>query len=279
MKKFLSFALLAAALCFGATSAHAQCPVTVNGPAGYSRLGNNYYAIEYSCWRTTLVSGNSATGSQTVFAALGVSGTLSLPDGRQIQPFATNVPVTFDLGTNAETVTPSAVGTPTACPNGYGICVAVTATFSNTHGIGSGVASGDNGIFEAINDAGSTSNGGMVWWTIDPGIVTLNTGGANTNLGSVQIPARSVVTSATARVTTTIATCAGGWSLGWSTGTEFTAANTTLTAGTTTDSSTITQPAAVNAATIPINKCTTSNASAGAIHPHFEGYKIVAPLS
>jgi len=108
--------------------------------------------------------------------------------------------------------------------------------------------------------------------------VTLSTGGLNTNLGSINIPTRSTVMSATARVTTTIGTCAGGWSLGESTGTEFGAANTTLTAGTTTDSSTLATPFIDNlAAAVPIAHCTTSNASAGAIHATFAGYKLAAP--
>lgn len=282
MKKFLSFALLAVALCLGATSAHAQCATPVGGPAGVSRIGNQFYAVQYSCWRTTLVNGNTATGSQTVSVFMSyASPSISLPDGRQVQPFATTVPITFDIGANAETLTPSAVGTPGPCPGFYpGFCVNVTATFSNLHGVSTVVASGDSGIQEAINDAAAQGAPGMVWWTIDPGIVTLSTGGANTNLGSVNIPTRSVVTSATARVTTTIATCAGGWSLGFSTGTEFGAANTTLTAGTTTDSSTLVLPTVMTAAaTVPIAHCTTSNASAGAIHAHFEGYKVVAPTS
>jgi len=94
----------------------------------------------------------------------------------------------------------------------------------------------------------------------------------------VKIPTRSVVMHASANVTTTIGTCAGGWSLGESTGTEFGAANTTLTAGTTTDSSTLALPFTDNlAAAVPIAHCTTSNASAGAIHATFSGYKVVAP--
>jgi hypothetical protein len=213
---------------------------------------------------------------------------VTLPDGRVFQPFAgvngVFAPITVDPAISAvsETVTPTA-STLVAAPVGYANllqCANVTATFSNAHGTGqvgvNNVVSGDLGIQEAINDA-ALNNGGPVRFVIDPGILTLATGAANTNIGAVAIPTRSVVTVASAKVTTTIGTCAGGWSLVWSTGTEFTAANTTLTAGTTTDSSTVTLPAVVAAATIPVVHCTTSNASAGAVHAHIEGYKNVAP--
>jgi len=268
-KKILSFALSLALVLSGGfftvTPAQAQQPV---------KQGSFYYSTGYNQWVATVFTGFTGTGSQTMSMLYGY---VTLPDGRPFVPFATNVPLIVDTGSNAETVTPSAVsGCYPLNPN-QGVCQ-VTATFSNAHGNGAIVVSGDQGIQEAINDAGA-NGGGVVYWSIDPGIVTLSTGAANTNLGSVKIPTRSVVLSASALVTTTIATCAGGWSLGWSTGTEFTAANTTLTAGTNTDSSTITLPAVVAAATIPVNKCTTSNASAGAIHPKFVGYKVVAPTS
>jgi hypothetical protein len=215
-------------------------------------------------------------------------GIVVLPDGRNFQPFAaangTFSPITVDPQSSvSETVTPTAsslTSAPVGFPNTQP-CVSVTATFSNAHpGGGSfpNVTSGDQGIQEAINDA-ALNNGGAVRFVLDPGSVTLATGAANTNIGAIAIPTRSVITVASAKVTTTIATCAGGWSLGWSTGTEFTAANVTLTAGTTTDSSTVTLPAVVAAATIPVVHCTTSNASAGAVHAHIEGYKNVAPAN
>lgn len=214
----------------------------------------------------------AATGAGTITLRWGY---VILPDGRKIYPFsaATLPAITVNDGTTAETVTPSSASCTT--PEVIDTCQ-LTATFANLHGKGSQVTSGDQGIQEAINDA-ATFGGGDVYWLIDPGAVTLATGAADTNLGSVNIPTRSVVMGATARVTTTIATCAGGWSLGFSTGIEFTAANTTLTAGTTTDSSTINTPVVYNAAAgLPHAHCTTSNASAGAIHARFWGYKHVA---
>lgn len=218
--------------------------------------------------------GTSATGAGTITLFYGY---VILPDGRKIYPFTgvpTLPPISVGSADVFETVTPSSVSC--ATPETPNTCT-ITATFSNIHGAGSVVASGDGGIQEAINDA-SLSGGGLVYWTIDPGSVALATGAATTNLGSVKIPTRSVVLGATAYVTTTITGCSGGWSLGHTSGTEFTAANTTLTAGTTTDSSTITPAVGFNAtAAVPIAKCTSSNASAGAIHPRLWGYKYAAP--
>lgn len=243
-----------------------------------------YDASSYAKWGATIAIGG-ASGAQTYTVC---PASVVLPDNRTFNPFAsangTFSPITVDpaIAAVTETVTPTATAV-VAAPVGYsGLCATVTATFSNAHGTGqvgvNNVVSGDGGFQEAINDA-SNNGGGAVHGIIDPGILTLSTGAANTNIGAVAIPTRSIVTVASAKVTTTIATCAGGWSLGWSTGTEFTAANTTLTAGTTTDSSTITLPAVVAAATIPVVHCTTSNASAGAVHPHIEFYKNVPPAN
>jgi hypothetical protein len=257
------------------------------GQSQLHRAVGIYDSTRYFGWGMSIASGNTATGSQTITLC---PEWQVLADGTPIRPLATPAtggvfpPMTVDpQGSTAETVTPTAYSS-VAAPFGYtnpqGTCANVTATFANLHGTSispSQVISGDQGVQEAINDA-AFNNGGKVRWVIDPGIVTLSTGGANTTLGSVSIPTRSFVEITSARVTTTIGTCAGGWSLGYSTGTEFTSANTTLTAGTTTDSSTLVAPVVFNAAaTIPIAHCTTSNASAGAMHAHFEGYKVVPP--
>lgn len=277
MRKLLSLLVAGATLCL---PVFGQSPTKAVGP---SFAAGTYYSTNYNYGNLSNIPplevtiGTAATGSQTITLAY---GTFNAPDGRFIAPF-TNIsnnsltipPITIDTGANLETVTPSAVSCQT--PTIINTCT-ITATFSFVHGNGVRVNSGDQGIVEAINDA-SLQGGGQVYWILDPGIVTLATGAANTNVGSIAIPTRSVVMGATAKVTTTIGTCTGGWSLGWSTGTEFTAANTTLTAGTTTDSSTVTLPAVVAAATIPVVHCTTANASAGAVHSRFWGYKLVAP--
>jgi|SRR6185503_588483 len=281
MRKFLISLLVATAtLCLPVASL-GQGPKT---PLGGTYDSGIFYSPNYNYGNVSTVPpmvvsiGTSASGAGSVTLTYGYFTT---PDGRVVAPFQNitanglSLPaITIDSGSAQETVTPSSVSC--ATPSVINTCV-VTATFSNAHPAGARVFSGDQGIQEAINDAALTG-GGAVYWIIDPGIVTLATGSANTNLGSVNIPTRSTVMGATAKVTTTIATCAGGWSLGFSTGTEFTAANTTLTAGTTTDSSTLVPAVAFNAAaTVPIAHCTTSNASAGAIHARVWGYKQVAP--
>lgn len=270
MKKFLLSTLAAVLLaisCFG------------QGP---SQIAGVYNSLSYNgTWSVKIALGtNGLTGSQTITLAQPYA---VLPDGRLFNPFSTTVPLTIGAGTSvSEVVTPSAVS---GCGGTFGSgnlgggtsTCQITATFSNAHGVGEVITTGSQGIQDAIQDA-TNNGGGMVYWQIDPGSVTLSTGGANTNLGSIAIPTRSVVMGAVGRVTTTIGTCAGGWSLGFSTGTEFGAANTTLTAGTTTDSSTISAAVTMTAAaTVPIAHCTTSNASAGAIHARFWGYKFAAP--
>jgi len=260
----------------------AQSPAAV-----LSRAVGIYNSQAYAGWGAYILSGNTATGSQTITVCPAL---YALPDGRVVQPLsgANGVfpPITVDPESSSvsETVTPTAYSLINPPPAGAASpsvpCANITASFSNLHGnsyFQSQVISGDQGIQEAINDA-ALSGGGQVFWQIDAGSVTLNTGGLNTTLGSINIPTRSTVLGATARVTTTITACSGGWGLGYSTGVEFAATNTTLTAGTTTDSSTLVPAVAFNAsATPPIAHCTTSNASAGAIHARVWGLKMAPP--
>lgn len=278
MKRIIQF-FLVALTALSLPCAFAQSPTRPFGPSlsvGVFYSPDYNYGAVSSIPPLKITTGTTATGAGTVTLAFGY---VTLPDGRQITPFTgvTTIPaITIDTGAALETVTPSSVSC--ATPFIINTCQ-ITATFSNVHGNGVNIISGDQGITEAINDA-SLQGGGQVYWVIDPGIVTLATGAANTNLGTVNIPTRSFAVGAVARVTTTIVTCAGGWSLGFSSGTEFTAANTGLTAGTTTDSSTLVAPVVFNAAaTVPIAHCTTSNASAGAIHPRFWGYKMAPPAN
>lgn len=265
-----SLILLSAAMMFGQNFPNTS--ITFDNGVFYSLN----YNFGYGASGPLRVTTGAASGTSTLTLAFGYS---VLPDGRKFYPF-TNVstfpPITLDTGSARETVTPSSSSCST--PEIINTCT-ITATFSNAHGVGVQIYSGDSGLQEAINDA-SNFGGGMVYWVIDPGIVTLSTSGANTSAGSVNIPTRSTVMGATARVTTTITGCSGGWSLGYSSGTEFGSANTTLTAGTTTDSSTLQPAVAFNAsATVPIIHCTTANASAGAVHPRVWGYKMVAPAN
>jgi len=69
--------------------------------------------------------------------------------------FALNVPLLIVDGASTETVTPTAVSSPTpAGPSAVNpINCSFTATFTNAHSAGVTIMSGDNGLFEAVNDA------------------------------------------------------------------------------------------------------------------------------
>ena len=254
-----------------------------------------YSAPAYATWQAVVVQGNSSTGSgvSIIVAPQGAGaqgGGMTLADGSSIPLtaiFNTNVPIAL-ADANAETVTPSSVSIGN-CPGGNVgadvVCATITGTFNNTHGPGAIVVSGDNGLQEAITDAGN-QGGGMVYWQNDGGIVSLSTSGATTTVCSSCIPAGALVLGVVSRVTTTITGCSGGWELGdGTTATRFTAANGTLTAGTVSNAnlqttsgvaSTTTGMLAAAAKSI-VNTCVTSNASAGAVHVRAFGYVLATP--
>lgn len=279
MKRILGSLLSVLLLSVAALSQGPSIPVGPTFTAGTFYSPNYNYGNNTKLAPLKVTTGTTATGAGTLTLAF---GTFNTPDGRIVAPF-TGVPtlptITVDSGAAQETVTVTAASC--ATPQIINTC-SITATFANTHGAGVAVNSGSGGITEAINDA-AVNGGGAVYWIIDPGSVTLATGAANTNIGTTAIPVHSIVFGATGRVTTTIGTCAGGWSLGFTTGLEFTAANTNLTAGSTLDTTaTIVSsvPVAFNiAATIPVIHCTTSNASSGAVHARIWGVKLVSPAS
>ena len=280
MRKIL---LVLAALAAFAIPATAQSP--------FSKVGGIYDSTQYNKWGAFIAAGNTATGSQTITVC---PAFVSLPDGRQMTPFSTSIPLTIDAaGASAETVTPSAVSlvaVPQGLPNNaQNQCAAVTATFASTHAssfnLGQ-VISGDQGLQEAVNDA-SAQGGGLVYWQSDGGTVSLSTTGATTTLCANCIPVNGIVLGVVARVNTLIAGCTGGWELGdGTTATRFTAANTTLTAGTvsaadlqTTSGVASTTTGMLNITTAKniVNTCVTANASAGAIHVRAFGYILAAP--
>jgi len=286
MKKIfrgLLAAILAPALAFLTLPALAQQATT--GQYGTSYITASFYGQ----WVTQVTSspvapnnwGLAAGGGTYTLTVANGAWSVTQPGGVPFQAITTSTPILVGSAAagDQETVTPSSVSgcslvytSPTGCT--------FTATFTYGHGPGTVIRSADNGISEAIYDVG-LHGGGMVYWVIDPGQVTLSLASQTTSAGSVNIPTRSIVTSATARVNVTITGCSGGWGLGFTSADEFAATNTTLTAGTTTDSSTIKTPVntGASAAALPIIYCTTGDATAGAVHPHFEGYKLVAPLS
>jgi hypothetical protein len=257
---------------------------------GYQhRVGALFLAPGYGTWNATVLSGNAATGSQSIVISgnSGGIGGLSLADGTTIPlavAFNTLTPITI-MDANQETVTPSAVSTPAPCGPGFaGVgsttqCVTVTATFANTHGASAVVVSGDAGIGEAITDAGN-QGGGLVYWTVDTGVVTLNTG-ALTTTTTTKVPTTFYGEGAAARVTTTITTSTN-WAVGISGSTSaFCSANATLTAGTTCIANQV-APAAIgttNTLTALLVTVTGANAGAGAVKIRVWGWTPVQPAS
>lgn len=100
--------------------------------------------------------GNGLTGATTLTVAYPYT---TLPDSSQLFPLATTTPLLIGSGSNAETVTPSAVANVSSF-QGYNTAT-ITVTLSNTHGIGDPIASGTYGLQEAIN-AASAAGGGTV---------------------------------------------------------------------------------------------------------------------
>jgi hypothetical protein len=281
MKKL--FAVAGAMAIFGGVAWHARSLGNVqaqNPLAQLSRAVGVYNSQAYAGWGMYILSGNTATGSQTITVCPAYE---ALPDGRVVQPLApansVYAPITVDAQSSAvtETVTPTAyslVAAP-AGASGTSYCANVTATFANLHGSSyntSQVISGDQGIQEAINDA-SLNGGGLVYWQADTGNVTLNTG-ALTTTTAAQVPTNFISMGASGRVTTTITTSAN-WAVGISGSTSaFCTANSTLTSGTTCIAN-LNAPARVGntiGLTPIVFTMGTSNPGAGAIHARAWGY-------
>lgn len=258
-----------------------------SGSGGSHRVGTLFFAPCYATWQALILSGNAASGSQSIIivpqGASGGTG-VTLADGTALAlpvVFNTNTPITIN-DANAETVTPTAV-TIGSCPSGFlGVgnvaqCATVTATFSNTHGASALVYSGDAGIFEAITDAGNIG-GGLVYWIADTGIVTLSTSGLTTTT-TTKVPTNRSSTGCAARVTTTI-TVTASWAVGTTaSGASFCSANSTLTAGTTGIANQIapTSTGTTSALEAVVFTGATSNPGAGAIKARVWGFTPVQP--
>lgn len=264
-------------------------PGNFNQQSFLHRVGGIFYSSGYNTWQGTLISGNTSTGSGTsVIIYPGPGGVETLADGTTL-PLATiyntSVPVILDLGqANQETVTPTAISIG-ACPAGnIGVggssqCVTLTGTINNTHGQSAIVVSGDNGIMEAVTDAGA-QGGGVVFWMVDTGIVTLNTGGLTTTT-TTKVPTNRSSVGCAARVTTTITTSAN-WAVGsTASGAAFCSANSTLTAGTTGVANQIapTSLGTTSALEAIVFTMGTSNPGAGAIKARVWGYTPVQPAN
>ena len=133
------------ALLFFAPLAFAQGP-----PPNLSKTAGVYVVSPYSQWTDQIAVGNATTGAGSTIVL--TSGSVLLPDNRRIVPFATTVPLLVDVGTSAETVTPTAVSGCSASSSGP--CT-ITANFTKLHQVYATVFSGTSGVQDAINDASS----------------------------------------------------------------------------------------------------------------------------
>lgn len=171
MKKLSFFLIAAFAL---STVVRAQNPSVFSGIASAWDFA---YGVNPQVPALQVDIGTTATGAGTIILKF---GNIQTSDGRRLMPFSTNNSITVGNGSNAETVTPSAVSC--ATPTFYSTC-AITATFSNTHGQGDAVASGTFGLAEAVTY--QHTNGGLVAvdgrWKIAGGVVGTITGQSGWN--------------------------------------------------------------------------------------------------
>lgn len=277
MKKLLAILAFALALpAFGQLNNTTPANVTESyGQGVYSAPTYNY---------VTRITGGGSTGTGAYSIQVG-NGAITLADGRRVQLFANTIipPITVGSGTLQETVTPSAtsgctgINTPIALQT-LSPCT-LTATFSNAHGVGELVQSGDLGIQEALNDA-SNNGGGLVYWQVDTNI-TLATGATTTDTAfPYEVPNQVFNIGAAARVTTTITSACTGWEVGTAaTVTRFTSNNTGLTAGTTAVATlTASSIAGTTTGLTPIRiTCAGGNPGAGALHVKLWGYAVAQP--
>jgi hypothetical protein len=173
MKIYKVFAVTLLALAAAASPLYAQQSQPVRVP-GF------YYASNYGRWSVPIQTGTAATGAGTLLL---YNGSVVLGDGRTLNPFNVNAPVSVDSGTARETVTPTAVS---GCGgvNVQNSC-AVTATYANVHGAQALVMSGTGGLQEAINDA-VASGGGTV-------VIDASWAGTNTILAAATMPPTVVI--------------------------------------------------------------------------------------
>jgi hypothetical protein len=132
--------------------------------ADLSKVAGRFNAATYAKWGGFIVSGNTATGTQTI--TVGIAGTL--PDGRPYPAPYVGQNASVDVGSNNETVTLTGVSSAT-CPSGGtsgAACYNVTGSFNNLHGASQAIAfaTSTGGLEEAHYDA-FLNGGGVV--TID----------------------------------------------------------------------------------------------------------------
>jgi len=160
--------------------------------ANRTRFAGRFAAVDYAygCPGSGLPPGlvvdspSVASGAQTLTLAYGFT---IMSDGTLLFPLNTNAPINIGSDSNAEQVTPTAVGTATTARYE---ATTLTATFANSHGTGDPISSATYGLQEAINDANARGGGVVVvdaaWYALG-GTATILAAATLPSNGSVQI--------------------------------------------------------------------------------------------
>jgi hypothetical protein len=275
-----------------------QWPVPTPSIGEVSYVNGVYYAPNFGLWSLKLASAITS-GSTTSFTVN--KGFVATPDGIVFSPFRANEKIWIGTGILAEIATVSAVSNCnlSALDGSTPICtVTISAATTNSHSPGEAITSADSGIMEAIgyaeNAVGTSSNGiaqgaagggvagGQVYFAVDCGATTLATGSLTTTTACF-VPNQFYNQGSASRVTTTITTSAN-WSVGVAgANAAFSAANSTLTAGTTayavegTPAAVLATGATAPGLTAVLYTMGTSNPGAGAIKSKVWGYVAVQP--
>lgn len=129
-------------------------------PKYESVWGGRFLASSYANWSVKSLNAVSAgAGSMTLNSCYPIIGS----DNRTpvfTALFNLDVPLIIVDGSNTETVTPTAITTPTAAgPSTVNsLNCGFTATFANAHGVNVTIVSGDSGLMEAVNDASAAGS-------------------------------------------------------------------------------------------------------------------------
>jgi len=123
-----------------------------------SHVAGVFVAANYGLWAIKIFSGPVAAGVGATLSL--VQGVVTLPDGRQILPFAVGAPITIGEGLSEEIVSVTAfqncyLDSPPGNPS-------VSGTTTKIHGQGEVVQSGSSGLFEACADAFALGGGTVV---------------------------------------------------------------------------------------------------------------------
>ena len=129
--------------------------------AGEIRAVNFAYGVAPNVPALTVDMSTPTTAGATSTITVAY-GQITLTDGTTIKPLAVGVPITIGTGSNADTVTPTAVSC--ATPQVYQSCSFTATSITHSHGTGDRVASGTFGLDEAIEYASTFGNpaGGIV---------------------------------------------------------------------------------------------------------------------